>query len=121
MLGDDLVEALLQSQELSFYTSQKTPVDVQSDVLLLGVLSDGDAFAVGLELVLDDLSVSIVFYTKGVVQHTCDVIVPGDRYTKTQSEETFSRAVNMSIRNTGVRPLGGAVIKVRREELAFHT
>lgn len=76
MLGDDLIEALLQSQELGLDASQKTPVDVEPDVLLLGVLGDGDALTVGLELVLDDLSISIVFYTEGVVQHTCDVIIP---------------------------------------------
>lgn len=79
MLGDDLVEALLQSQELGLDASQETPVDVESDVLLLGVLGDGDALTVGLELVLDDLSVGIVFYAEGVVQHTCDVIIPEER------------------------------------------
>lgn len=78
MLGDDLIEALLQSQKLGLDASQETPVDVEADVLFLGFLCDGDAFTVGLELVLDDLSVSVVLDTKGVVQHTCDVIVPED-------------------------------------------
>lgn len=81
MLGDDLVEALLQSQELGLYSSQETPVDVEPDVLFLGVLGDGDALTVGLELMLDDLSIGIVFYAEGVVQHTCDVIVPEERQT----------------------------------------
>lgn len=76
MLRDDLIEALLQSQELGLDASQKTPVDVESHILLLGVLGDGDALTVGLELMLDDLSIGIVFYAEGVVQHTCDVIVP---------------------------------------------
>lgn len=79
MLGDDLIEALLQSQELGLDASQETPVDVEPDVLLLGVLGDGDALTIGLELVLDDLSVGIVFHTEGVVQHTCNVIVPEER------------------------------------------
>lgn len=81
MLGDDLIEALLQSQELGLDASQKTPVDIQPDVLFLGVLSDRDALTVGLELMLDDLSVGIVFNAEGVVQHTCDVVVPGERET----------------------------------------
>lgn len=79
MLGDDLVEALLQSQKLGFYASQETPVYVKPHVLLLCVLGDGDAFPIGLELVLDDLSISIMLYTEGVVQHTCDVIIPGGK------------------------------------------
>lgn len=79
MLGDDLIEALLQSQELGLYASQKAPVDVEPDVLFLGVLGDGDALTVGLELMLDDLSIGVVFYAEGVVQHTCDVIVPEER------------------------------------------
>lgn len=81
VLGDDLVEALLQGQELGLDASQETPVDVEPDVLLLGVLGDGDALTVGLELMLDDLSVGVVFYTEGVVQHTCDVVVPEARLT----------------------------------------
>lgn len=76
MLGDDLVEALLQSQELSLDASQEAPVDVEPNVLFLGVLGDGDALTIGLELVLDDFSVGVVFYTEGVVQDTCDVVVP---------------------------------------------
>lgn len=81
MLGDDLVEALLQSQELGLDASQKTPVDVEPDVLLLGVLGHGDALTVGLELMLDDLPVGIVFDAEGVVQHTCDVIIPAEGET----------------------------------------
>ena len=81
VLGDDLIEALLQSQELGLYASQETPVDVEPHVLLLGVLGDGDALTVGLELMLDDLSISIVFHAEGVVQHTCDVVVPEERET----------------------------------------
>lgn len=76
MLGDDLVEALLQSQELGLDASQEAPVDVEPYVLFLGVLGDGDALTIGLELVLDDFSVGVVFYTEGVVQDTCDVVVP---------------------------------------------
>lgn len=76
MLGDDLIEALLQSQELGLNASQETPVDVEPHVFFLGVLGDRDALAVGLELMLNDLSVGVVFYAEGVVQHTCDVIVP---------------------------------------------
>lgn len=76
MLGDDLVEALLQSQELGLDASQEAPVDVEPNVLFLGVLGDGDALTIGLELVLDDFSVGVVFYTEGVVQDTCDVVVP---------------------------------------------
>lgn len=79
MLGDDLVEALLQGQELGLDASQEAPVDVEPHVLFLGVLGDGDALTVGLELVLDDLSVGVVFYAEGVVQHTCDVVVPEAR------------------------------------------
>lgn len=79
VLGDDLIEALLQSQELGLYASQKTPVDVEPDVLFLGVLSNRDALTVGLQLVLDDLSVGIVFDAEGVVQHTCDVVVTEER------------------------------------------
>lgn len=82
MLRDDLVEALLQSQELGLDASQETPVDVETHVFLLGVLGDGDALAVGLELVLDDLSIGIVLDAEGVVQHTCDVIVPEGRLTR---------------------------------------
>lgn len=80
MLGDDLVEALLQSQELSLDASQEAPVDVEPNVLFLGVLGDGDALTIGLELVLDDFSVGVVFYTEGVVQDTCDVVVPEKWY-----------------------------------------
>lgn len=79
MLGDDLVEALLQRQELGLDAPQEAPVDVEPHVLLLGVLGDGDALAVGLELVLDDLPVGVVLHAEGVVQHTCDVVVPGER------------------------------------------
>lgn len=78
-MGDDLIEALLQSQELGLDSSQKPPVDVKADVFFLGVLGDRDAFTIGLEFMLDDLSISIVLYTEGVVQHTRDVIVPGGR------------------------------------------
>lgn len=46
------------------------------DILLLGVLCDGDTLAVGLELMLDDFSVGIVLYTESVVQDASDVIVP---------------------------------------------
>lgn len=46
------------------------------DVFLLGVLRDGDALAVGFELVLDDLSVRVVLYAESVVQDAGDVIVP---------------------------------------------
>lgn len=80
MLGDDLVKALLQSQELSLDASQEAPVDVEPNVLFLGVLGDGDALTIGLELVLDDFSVGVVFYTEGVVQDTCDVVVPEKWY-----------------------------------------
>lgn len=78
MLGDDLIEALLQSQELGLDASQEAPVDVEPHVLFLGVLADGDALTVGLELMLDDLSVGVVLHAEGVVQHTCDVIVAGE-------------------------------------------
>lgn len=81
VLGDDLIEALLQSQELGLDASQKTPVDVKPDVLFLGVLGDGNALTIWLELMLDDLSVGIVFNAEGVVQHTCDVVVPVERET----------------------------------------
>ena len=80
MLGDDLVKALLQSQELSLDASQEAPVDVEPNILFLGVLGDGDALTIGLELVLDDFSVGVVFYTEGVVQDTCDVVVPEKWY-----------------------------------------
>lgn len=46
------------------------------DILLLGVLWDGDTLAVGFELMLDDFSVSIVLYTERMVQDASDVIVP---------------------------------------------
>lgn len=46
------------------------------DVFLLGVLRDWDALAVGLELVLDDLSVRVVLHAESVVQDAGDVIVP---------------------------------------------
>lgn len=83
VLWDDLVEALLQSQELGLDAPQETPVDVEAYVFFLGVLGDGDALPVGLELMLDDLSIGIVLDAEGVVQHTCDVIVPEERlYTR---------------------------------------
>ena len=81
VLWDDLVEALLQSQELGLDAPQEAPVDVEPDVLLLGVLAHGDALPVGLQLVLDDLAVRVVFHAEGVVQHACDVIVPEARGT----------------------------------------
>lgn len=56
------------------------------DILLLGVLGDGDAFAVGFQLMLDDFSVSIVLYTEGVVQDACDVIVPEEEAGQVQRE-----------------------------------
>lgn len=46
------------------------------DILLLGVLCDGDTLAVGFELMLDDFSVGIVLHTESVVQDASDVIVP---------------------------------------------
>lgn len=46
------------------------------DILLLGVLCDGDTLAIGFELMLDDFSVGIVLYTESVVQDASDVIVP---------------------------------------------
>lgn len=79
MLGNDLIETLLQSQELGLNASQETPIDVEPNILFLGVLGDGDALTIGLELMLDDLSISIVFNTESVVQHTCDVVVPEKR------------------------------------------
>lgn len=44
-------------------------------IFLLVVLSDRNALAVGFELMLDNLSICIVFYTERVVQHSRDVIV----------------------------------------------
>lgn len=79
MLGDDLIEALLQSQELGLDASQEAPVNIEPHILLFGVLSDRDALSIGLKLMLDYLSIGIVFYTEGVVQHTCDVVVPEER------------------------------------------
>ena len=46
------------------------------DILLLGVLWDGDTLAVGFQFMLDDFSVGIVLHTESVVQHASDVIVP---------------------------------------------
>lgn len=46
------------------------------DILLLGVLCDGDTLAVGFELMLDDFSVGVVLHTESVVQDAGDVIVP---------------------------------------------
>lgn len=46
------------------------------NILLLGVLGDGDTLAVGFELMLDDFSVSVVLYAESVVQNASDVIVP---------------------------------------------
>ena len=46
------------------------------DILLLGVLGDGDTLAVGFELMLDDFSVSVVLHAESVVQDASDVIVP---------------------------------------------
>lgn len=46
------------------------------DILLLGVLWDGDTLAVGFQFMLDDFSVGIVLHTESVVQHPSDVIVP---------------------------------------------
>lgn len=37
------------------------------DVFLLGVLSDWNALAIGFELMLNDFSICIVFYTERVV------------------------------------------------------
>lgn len=85
-MRDDLIETFLQSQKLRLDSSQETPVDIESDVLFLCVLGDRDAFSVGLQLVLDDLSISVMFYTEGVVQHTCDVIVPVERETPVTAE-----------------------------------
>lgn len=78
-MGDDLIEALLQSQELGLDASQKTPVDVEPHILFLCVLGNRDGLAIGLELMLDDLPIGIVLYAEGVVQHTSDVIVPAER------------------------------------------
>lgn len=49
-------------------------------ILLLGVLGDGDALAIGFQLMLNDLSVCIVFNAERVVQHPCDVII--SKYTQ---------------------------------------
>ena len=46
----------------SLFTSSFIP-----DILLLGVLRDGDTLAVGFQLVLDDFSVGIVLDTEGMV------------------------------------------------------
>lgn len=77
MLRDDLVEALLQRQELGLDAAQEAPVDVEADVLLLGVLRDREALPAGLQLVLDDLAVGVVLHAEGVVQHARDVVLPG--------------------------------------------
>lgn len=79
VLGDDFIEPLLQGKKLCLNTTQETPVDIKPDILLLRVLCDGDALPIGLQLMLHNLSISIVFNTKGVVQHTCDVIVPKEK------------------------------------------
>ena len=79
MLGDDLVEALLQCQELRLDAAQEAPVNVETNILLLGVLADCHVLAVGLQLVLDDLAVRAVLHAEGVVQHARDVVVPGYR------------------------------------------
>lgn len=79
VLGDDLIESLLQGKKLCLNTTQKTPVDIKLDILLLSVLCDRDALSIGLQLMLHNLSICIVFNTKGVVQHTCDVIIPKEK------------------------------------------
>ena len=79
VLGDDLVEALLQRQELRLDAAQEAPVDVETHILLLGVLADRHILAVGLQLVLDDLAIRAVLHAEGVVQHPRDVVVPGYR------------------------------------------
>lgn len=61
------------------------------DILLLGVLCDGDTLAVGFELMLDDFSVGIVLYTESVVQDTSDVIVPEERGGGRVRERRLSR------------------------------
>lgn len=57
------------------------------DIFLLGVLSDWNALAVGFELMLNDLSICIVFYTERVVQHSCDVIVTKDKVKRHSSDK----------------------------------
>ncbi len=51
-------------------------------ILLLGVLCDWDALAVGFELVLNNLSICIVFDAERVVQHPSDVIFSKHRQQK---------------------------------------
>lgn len=51
-------------------------------ILLLGVLGDRGALAVGFELVLNNLAICIVFDAERVVQHPSDVIISKHRQQK---------------------------------------
>lgn len=78
---------------MSLDAAQKAPVDVEADILLLSVLCDWDALAVGFELVLYNLAVGIVLHAEGVVQHTGDVIFP-ERGARRQSAASVPASSN---------------------------
>ena len=52
------------------------------NIFLLSFLCDRDTLSVGLQLVLNNFSISVMFYTEGVIQDTCDVIVPEEENTR---------------------------------------
>ncbi len=58
-------------------------------ILLLGVLSDRGALAVGFELVLNNLSICIVFDAERVVQHPSDVILSKHRQQEKKKKSNY--------------------------------
>ncbi len=66
-------------------------------ILLLGVLSDRGALAVGFELVLNNLSICIVFDAERVVQHPSDVILSKPRQQKKKILLLFDYACTILI------------------------
>ncbi len=69
------MKSSLQSQELFVYTDTKSPLYIQTHILLLVLIGDLDFLAILLEIVVSDSPKSIMLHRKCLVKYTIYVIV----------------------------------------------
>lgn len=76
MRRDQLVEALLESDELFLNAHFEAPLHVEMDVVLLVFIGDWDVLAVGFQVIGCDLAELVVLDAEGGVKHAFYVIFP---------------------------------------------
>lgn len=90
MRSYEFVESFLEGHELFLDANLEPPLDVEVDVLFLVLIRDRDVLATGSQVVVGDLSKSVVLYTERHVKYVSDVIIPvmrGGRGEKGEREE----------------------------------